>query len=301
MNILIVHAHHEPKSFSSALARQAEQTLVAEGHTVTFSDLYRTGFDPVSDRRNFTTVKDSKFLKQQQEEMHATENSGFVSDIESEIEALERCDLLIFSFPLWWFGLPAILKGWCDRVLAMGRIYGGSKLYEGGVGQATKRALVLLTTGGGPETYDGWSFNPPMTEILRPVHHGTFWFNGFLPLEPFIAWSPARIAQQERADYLERLSKRMQNIFQEEPIGYPTLAEYTAGPSRSRYFVTVPRSPELLAKTARLQHQGQLVERMVGNQEIFATVRAFDEQGARLLLPEATRVTELVNPRLLSS
>lgn len=58
MKILIVHAHHEPKSFCSALARRAEATFTGQGHTVDFTDLYAENFNPVSDRRNFTTVKD---------------------------------------------------------------------------------------------------------------------------------------------------------------------------------------------------------------------------------------------------
>lgn len=53
MNILIVHAHHEPQSFSSALCRQAASTLKTAGHEVVVSDLWAMRFDPVSDRRNF--------------------------------------------------------------------------------------------------------------------------------------------------------------------------------------------------------------------------------------------------------
>ncbi len=71
-NILIVHAHHEPKSFSSALAKAAAEVLTTQGYKFDFSDLYVMKFDPVSDRRNFTTVKDPHFLKQQQEELYGT-------------------------------------------------------------------------------------------------------------------------------------------------------------------------------------------------------------------------------------
>ena len=62
--------------------------------------------------------KRDPFFKQQQEELYADEHLGFAPEIEAEIQKLERCDLLVFSFPLWWFGLPAILKGWVDRVFA---------------------------------------------------------------------------------------------------------------------------------------------------------------------------------------
>ncbi len=45
---------------------------------------------------------------------------GFTAELKAEMDKLEKADLLIFQFPLWWFGLPAILKGWVDRVFAQG-------------------------------------------------------------------------------------------------------------------------------------------------------------------------------------
>ncbi|MEL0020117.1 MAG: NAD(P)H-dependent oxidoreductase, partial [Rickettsiales bacterium] len=72
MKVFIVHAHHEPKSFNGALTRAAESALLAQGHEVRISDLCAMGFDPVSDRRNFTTTGDPDYLKQQVEEAHAT-------------------------------------------------------------------------------------------------------------------------------------------------------------------------------------------------------------------------------------
>ncbi len=98
MKILIVHAHHEPKSFCSALARQAEKTLKAQGHTVDFNDLYAENFNPVSDRRNFSTVADADYLKQQVEKDHASEVGGFAPDLEREIQRFEACDMLLFSY-----------------------------------------------------------------------------------------------------------------------------------------------------------------------------------------------------------
>lgn len=123
MNVLIVFAHPEPKSFNGALFDTAVRELQAAGHEVVTSDLYRMGFDPVSDRQNFTSVLDADYLKLQAEETHATACAGFAPEIETELRKLEACDLLILQFPLWWFGLPAILKGWVDRVMAMGRTY----------------------------------------------------------------------------------------------------------------------------------------------------------------------------------
>jgi len=244
MKVLIVHAHHEPQSFCSSLSQRAKSELEAAGHEVIYSDLCQMGFDPVSDRRNFKTIKDSSYLKQQQEEIYASENNGFADDLESEIRKLEECDALIFSFPLWWFGLPGILKGWCDRVFVMGRVYGSGKLYEDGIGKSKKRALVICTVGGGPGAYDGWGLNPPMQSLLQPIQHGIFWFNGFLPLEPFIAWSPGRISEAERTDYLDKLAEQIQNLFVEEPYSLPLMADFQnfANDARQRFVVVIKHS-----------------------------------------------------------
>jgi hypothetical protein len=77
MRVFIVHAHPEWKSFNGALTREAVRALTAAGHDVTVSDLYRIGFNPVLDRRNFVTVKDAEFYRQQNEEAYAATHDGF--------------------------------------------------------------------------------------------------------------------------------------------------------------------------------------------------------------------------------
>ncbi len=72
MNIFIVKAHPEPKSFCSSLFNFAVTSLSAAGNEVRTTDLYEAGFNPISDRRNFTSVKNPDYLKLQIEEMHAS-------------------------------------------------------------------------------------------------------------------------------------------------------------------------------------------------------------------------------------
>ena len=111
MNILIVFAHPEPKSFNGALFDAAVRTLEAAGHVVGVSDLYRMGLNPGTGRDNFLTTKDPDYLKLQIEETYTSEHGSFAPEIDAEIQKIEACDLMIIQFPLWWFGLPAILKG----------------------------------------------------------------------------------------------------------------------------------------------------------------------------------------------
>src|SRR6202142_1330282 len=196
MNVFLLNAHPEPRSFNGALFRTAQDTLRAAGHAVTVSDLYAMKFDPVSDRRNFTSVKNPEFFKQQIEEMHATEVGGFAPDVEAELRKMETCDLMIWQFPLWWFGLPGILKGWADRVFAMGRTYGGERFYENGVFKG-KRAMLSLTTGGPAPAYVRGGFNGDINAILRPVQRGMLQFVGFEVLAPQIVYGPVRLQQDQ--------------------------------------------------------------------------------------------------------
>jgi NAD(P)H dehydrogenase (quinone) len=228
MKVFIVHAHAEPKSFNGALTRHAKTVLEAAGHEVKISDLYAMKFDPVSDRRNFTSIKDPDYYRQQTEETYANEVNGFVPEILAELEKLEWCDVLIFQFPLWWFSMPAILKGWVDRVFAIGRVYGGGKWYDNGVFQG-KKAMLSLTTGGGEgveRTYSDIGLNGNIHHILFPINHGILRFVGFDVLPPFIAWGVSRASDEKRKADLEAYKQRLLSILETEPIAYPSLADY---------------------------------------------------------------------------
>ena len=225
MNVFIVHAHAEPQSFNGAMTAVADETLRGLGHTVQVSDLYAMRFDPVSDRRNFTTVKDAAYFKQQIEEQHATAVGGFSADVEAEMKKLEWCDAVIFQFPLWWFGLPAILKGWVDRVFAMGRVYGGGKWYDDGAFKG-KRAMCSLTTGGLAPMYSEHGLNGDLNQILFPINHGMFRFVGFDVLPPFVVWGPVRMTPEQRAADLQRYRERLGQLFTMEPIAYPSLRDF---------------------------------------------------------------------------
>ncbi|MGB3205436.1 MAG: NAD(P)H-dependent oxidoreductase [Crinalium sp.] len=225
MKFFIVHAHPEPKSFNGALTRHAKEFLEIAGHELIISDLYAMRFDPVSDRRNFIYEKDSDYYKQQIEEIYATEIDGFAPDIKAEIEKLEWCDVLIFQFPLWWFALPAILKGWVDRVFAAGRIYGSGKWYDNGILQG-KKAMLSFTTGGRATMYGETGLYGNIDHILFGINHGTFRYVGFDVLPPFIIWGVKHLDYEQRQAYLEEYKQRLLKINQTQEIAYPSLQDY---------------------------------------------------------------------------
>lgn len=217
MEVLIVHAHPEPCSFNAAMTRLACEVLREEGHAVALSDLYAIGFEAASSRANFTTVSNADYLTVQDEERNAAATGGFAPQLEAEIAKLERCALMIWQFPLWWFGVPAILKGWVDRVFAMGRIYDRREVYATGRLRGRK-ALLSLTTGSPQSAFGPDGFNGDIDAILRPLQRGMLEFVGLSVLRPHIVWQPARLSAPERAAELARWGTRLRAIGEEEPI-----------------------------------------------------------------------------------
>lgn len=218
MKILIVLAHPEIQSMNGAMFEQAVTTLAAEGHEVKTSDLYRLQFDAVSDRSNFTSTYNSEYFKQQLEELHAAANNGFATAVETEQQKVEWCDLMIWQFPLWWFSVPGILKGWVDRVFAMGRFYGDGRFYETGVFKGQKKAILSLTTGTDPEAYKKGGLHGDLQAILRPIHRGMLEFTGFSVLHPHVIYGPVRQTPEQRAAELEAWSRRLKTVFDEIPM-----------------------------------------------------------------------------------
>jgi NAD(P)H dehydrogenase (quinone) len=226
MRVFIVHAHPEPRSFNGALTRNAAEELGSRGHEVIVSDLYGMGFDPVSGRANFRTVRDREYFRQQAEEAHAAALNGFAPELQAEHDKLVWCDALIFQFPLWWFGLPAILKGWVDRVFASGgRTYGGGRWYDRGV-FAGKRAMCSVTIGGPAPIYSEHGLNGHIDRILFPINHGMLYFTGFSVIEPFLVHAPARMTDDERAAAIAQYREKLTTLESAATISYPKLDDY---------------------------------------------------------------------------
>jgi len=211
-NILIIHAHPEKKSFNSALKDATVQHFQNNGAQVKVSDLYSMGFNPVGDKHDFLSLSNPEFFKYQMEQVNAFEKNLFAEDVKTEMEKLLWCDTLIFNFPLWWFGLPAILKGWVDRVFAMGFSYGAGKgVYDNGTFK-DKFAFCIITTGGPEIAYGKTGKNGELENILYPIHHGMLYFVGMQVKAPFISFSPARITQEERILELEKLENYLSSL-----------------------------------------------------------------------------------------
>src|SRR5437763_7301424 len=101
MRVLVVYAHPLSDSFAAALHETVVRRLRDAGHDVDDCDLYAEGFDPVltaAERRAYNTAYPD------------------LSAVQSHVGRLRAAEALVLCFPTWWYGMPAILKGWFDRV-----------------------------------------------------------------------------------------------------------------------------------------------------------------------------------------
>ncbi|MCZ8298397.1 NAD(P)H-dependent oxidoreductase [Flavobacterium sp.] len=205
MKAHIVFAHPNLQSYNGLLRNTAIQTLEAFGWSVTVSDLYQMKFKASADEDDFTSLYNEDFFDLQVEQQTATQRKTYSADIVREHQLLSDTDLIIFQFPLWWYSMPALLKGYIDRVFSMGWAYGGGQALVG------KKILVSMTTGA-PDF--AWTAEKRGTiiDIFKHLFVGTFGLCGLENLEPFIVYGAKRHSETDKKTNFEKYKKRLTMI-----------------------------------------------------------------------------------------
>ncbi|MFE1431085.1 MULTISPECIES: NAD(P)H-dependent oxidoreductase [Streptomyces] len=226
MKTLIVHAHPEPKSLNGSLKDLAVSTLEAAGHEVRVSDLYAMNWKAVVDAADYGPEVSDRLLVAR-DSGRAFEAGTLTQDVRAEQEKLLWADTVIFQFPLWWYSMPAILKGWVDRVLTYRFAYGvgehsdtryGERYGEGTL--AGRKALLSVTVGGPEAHYAARGINGPIDDLLFPIHHGILYYPGIEPLPPFVLHGTDRMTDEEYADAAKAWERRLLTLESTEPIPF---------------------------------------------------------------------------------
>ncbi|WML48970.1 NAD(P)H-dependent oxidoreductase [Neobacillus sp. PS3-34] len=135
-------------------------------------------------------------------------------------------DFVLFQFPLWWLSVPAILKGWVDRVFAMGWLYGpGVGFYDQG-GLKGKKTMLSVTTGGPEIMFSKHGISGDMMEqVLHHIHRGILSFSGMDVLPPFVAYGAAH-HEENRKKYLASFNERLLTLETTPSIPYHPNSHY---------------------------------------------------------------------------
>jgi len=153
VNCLVVLAHPLESSLCMHLADKTINHLNKKGYCVTVKNLYEENFNPVLNK----SERKSYYL-----------NNFDESQLSKDIEQLKNVESLVLIFPTWWFGFPAILKGWFDRVWAPGHAYEHASDY-GPIKQCLNnlKEMNVVTTLGSPWWVDTFILRKPVKKVLK--------------------------------------------------------------------------------------------------------------------------------------
>lgn len=225
MRVLIVHAHPDPLSFNAALTHAAVERFTADGHSVAVSDLYAMGWNPVLGEPDFAERLDPEHFRVAYEQTHAVAAGTQAPDVAAEQAKVTASDLVILQFPLWWFGVPAILKGWIDRVFARGYAYTTGRKYDTGM-LAGRTALVSVTTGTSADTYAPDGIDGSLLDHLWPVHNGVFRYTGFEVVAPHVVHMPGQMTDEQRAEVIADWQARLRRLDREPRLFFHPSSDY---------------------------------------------------------------------------
>ncbi len=184
MDCLVIYAHPGPKSFNHAILERVENILRKAKRTFEVRDLYALKFNPSAGPAEIyhPGVKAPR-------------------DVLREQRLVQEADTLVFIYPIWWFGMPAILKGYIDRVFSMGFAYriDGEKLIGLLPG---KRAVIINTTGVSREVF----VREGQEEAMRKaIDSGIIEFCGMKIVEHRYLWEVQAIDDAARKRMLDDL------------------------------------------------------------------------------------------------
>ncbi|WP_409429175.1 NAD(P)H-dependent oxidoreductase [Mycobacterium sp. SMC-11] len=231
-----MYAHPDRKSFNHQLFAAGRAEL-SSTYDVSTTDLYAERFDPVLSHRDLGSHAgvDGTFLNRWATAYHA-------GDLPDEIRAAQQmlldADLIVLQFPLWWYGLPAILKGWIDRVFTSGfgfdlppgpdrlpRRYGEGLL-------AGKRALVIVSAGETAAALGPRGLGGDIDTLLFGLTHGVLWYTGVAPYPTHMIADADDLDAAGVQRELGRLTDRIARLDDEAVIPYRRLDSGDYRPGR---------------------------------------------------------------------
>ena len=228
MHALIVHCHPEPASFNAAMTEVSKATLRQRGFSVEVSDLYGEAFDPREHAGHYRKRENGCVFSPLGEQRHAFRTDTLPTDVQREIARLERADLVVLQFPIWWHSQPAMLKGWFDRVFVSGGLYTSSMRYDRGYFRGRK-AVCSVTTGAPEIAFGPGSRGGSIDQILWSTHYSLHYM-GFRVLPPFVAFGTQGHGYTYTDEdgnsrrlrlYRENWKQRLNTLDRDTPIAFP--------------------------------------------------------------------------------
>uniref|UniRef100_UPI00193A3792 ribosyldihydronicotinamide dehydrogenase [quinone]-like n=1 Tax=Styela clava TaxID=7725 RepID=UPI00193A3792 len=255
-NVLIVYAHPEPTSFTGSMKDVSVKTLESMGCNVKVSDLHSMHFKATTSKDDIMGEITATRFDYLNEKSAAVKEGRLSQDIMDEIEKIEWADLLILHFPMHWFSMPAIMKGWFDRVYVFDRIFTPQQMYSTGKFKG-KRAIIATSTGGSEVVFKK-GIHGDMSIFLWPIQSGLLYFVGYDALKPNVCFNVRSINDEARKKMIDQWANRLQGIFDEEPEQFLSRDDF----ERNGFGQIKPESLEKAMKNGTLP-VGQKVQNLL--------------------------------------
>ena len=185
MKCLIVYAHPNPQSFNCAIKETIAEQLISNGHDVEIRDLYALGFDPVLKSSDFELIQQGKIA----------------ADVEQEQKHIKWAELIIVLAPIWWANLPAIFKGYIDRVFSFGFAYVMEE--EGPKGLLPGKKVFIVNTSGAPnDMYEELGMHDSFNKTMD---FGIFTFCGMEVIGHKYLGAVPMVSDEDRKQMLEEI------------------------------------------------------------------------------------------------
>jgi NAD(P)H dehydrogenase (quinone) len=182
MDILLIFAHPNPKSFCGALKDSFINGVNHNKHSIEVIDLYREKFNPISFGDNEITLEVEKYQ-----------------------QLIKNANCLVFVYPVWWFRAPAILEGWFDRVFTVGFAFDFKKVignWGRPIGLLPCDKAIIVNTYGSPALATKYFY---MNIPFRRLKRGVLKLCGIKNVRRFNCWSVPFVSDKKRKAYLKRL------------------------------------------------------------------------------------------------
>lgn len=187
MNHLIIYTHPNINSFSCAIVDAVKEFSMQQKYKTEIRDLYSIGFDPVLKLTDLSDIHEGKVPE----------------DIKREQSYIEWADIVTFIYPIWWTGMPAILKGYIDRVFSYGIAYKQGKNGSEGL-LKDKKVFIFSPMGTSNETYN----KNGMTDAMKRVSEvGIFNFCGMKVEQHAFFGDVPNVEEKVRKQYLQVVSE----------------------------------------------------------------------------------------------
>ena len=195
MRILMVYSHPVAESFGSTMRDAALAGLREGGHEIRLTDLYAEDFDPRLSR---------------QERLDYEDQQRNTLNVAAHVEMLQWAEGLVLVFPTWWYGLPAMLHGWFDRVWVPGvafKMRDGGKVIEPNLRNI--RLVIGITSCGSPRWWMKLVGEPQKRIVMRGLRA---LFHGSCRKKWLVIYKMDSASQKDREKYLAKIAREMRRV-----------------------------------------------------------------------------------------